>query len=132
MGDRTTVELTIRNQDRELVLNKFGLQEFYDEVPGEGDLLEITMIEVNYAGWDKLDELSQHMDFIGSHESGDTYGRFVFCSVGTTELLEVETGHEGGFVMHFIKSPSGEFLCDTSKVQEYSRQYKQFMGTEPF
>lgn len=134
MSDRTTVQLIIHKQNRELVLNKFDLLEFYNEFPVEGKdgLVEVTISEANYAGWDHLKELATEMDFVGSHEAGSTYGSFVFCSVGTSEILDLETGYEGGFVIHVIKTPCGEFLCDTASIQEYSRQYKLFTGAEPF
>lgn len=134
MGDRTTVEMIIKKKDRELVLDKFGLQEFYDELVLEGkdDLLEVIMIDVNYAGWTELEELCQHMDFVGRHEAGATYGAFVFSSVGSTELLGLETGHEGGFVVHFHKKSGGELAFNMPEIQEYSRQYKLFTGEEPF
>lgn len=132
MGDRVRVHLNILIKDRQKVLDKFGLQAF-DYEKQNGDILYVIMEDVNYAGWTELEELAEEIDFVGDHDSGYDFGRYVFSSVGSTNLLGLEAGRKSGFVVK-MKRNNGhlEYNLNITEVLQYCDQYKKFMGVDPF
>lgn len=81
MGDRCTVQLTVRPSDLQRIRNfpNLGDVDYEMENLGPSAMLE----EANYGHWEELQELAETgVVFFGSHSAGGDYDGCLFVGIG--------------------------------------------------
>lgn len=83
MGDRCSLEMTVRKQDRDRVIEVMGEPEFENDPQSTlgPNLLDLSWAQKNHRGAsDRLQLTNEGIPFVGWHGPGDNYGEFVFAS----------------------------------------------------
>lgn len=143
MGDRTRVEIMLRERDYQALLDKdfdgkdvkfsehFGADEnesyTYDELTAR----TLTCYEVNYANWEKLEKYLQKnnieynvtWDAGGDYGAGDAYVRKIKGKLRKQEIYENEQE-----LIYFLKKL--EKINDLKKLKSTIK--KELKGREPF
>lgn len=107
MGDRCFLEMTVRRSDTERVLDLLGI--YGEPAPDDADKEGHGHIEVGEANYGLPDERERiaklGIPFVGSHESGSSYGPVCFAAADG-EMIEV-AALEGEPVCRVRNGPSG-------------------------
>ena len=131
MGDRVNVTITVNAKDKDKVITQLGGGYFGDVTPLENNKVELWFEEVNYGGFSELEELAKEIDFVGWSAPGGSFGAYVFCSVDSTELITVESSHEGtGFVVYYDMKTKQPSQADLENIEMYIDDYNKFMEVE--
>ena len=137
MGDRTWVNITVFEEDYEEFIGIMGEPNQVSDYP---PFCELEYEEVNYAGWNQLDEAAQKgLRFYGSHGSGGSYGYGSFACLQTNQLIKrnveyVQVNSEYSPVATIKVLQTGEIvMAEESKtqVQRYFNALDRITSLDP-
>ena len=103
MGDRCYMEITCRRQDQERFEALGFIAQKWNNPASDSPLVVMVDEEANYA---HSGNLPTDIPYHGFNGPGGNYGDGV-CACDGKEYAEVETGHEGGFVVDWDKARQG-------------------------
>ena len=129
MGDRCYMEVTCRRQDQErFVALGFTAQDWNE--PSNPALVVMVDEEANYA---HSGDMPTDIPYHGFNGGGGNFGDGALACDGKV-YAEVETGHEGGFVVDWDEAKNRPSLTSLKSIRQYIRvrhQVQQLFDHHP-